>query len=63
MLKCVPALLLVAVAISAKAGPINLITNGSFELGTNGAAPGSWTMEDVGSTNIQGWSVTQNNVD
>ena len=48
---------------TASAGPINLITNGSFEFGSSDAAPGDWTMQGVGSTDLTGWSVTQNNID
>lgn len=44
-------------------GPNNLITNGSFELGANDAAPGGFTMKGVGSSDLTGWSVTQNNID
>lgn len=57
------AVMTVAVATSAVAGPINLIRNGSFETGVNDAAPGGFTMKYAGSTDLTGWVVTQNNID
>jgi choice-of-anchor C domain-containing protein len=54
----------VVLGTPANAGPINLITNGSFEFGLPaGPSPGNWVMLDAGATNITGWTVTQNNID
>ena len=47
----------------AHATAINLISNGSFESGSNGAALGDWVMEAPGSTDITGWSVVSTNID
>ncbi|HEY0585672.1 MAG TPA: PEP-CTERM sorting domain-containing protein [Pseudoduganella sp.] len=50
MKKFLAAVLLLA-AGAASAGPIELITNGSFE--KNGVAPGTWTIKSA----LNGWSV------
>ncbi len=55
--------LAVACVSPANAGATNLVTNGSFELGNNDAPVGDWTMQGVGSTDLTGWSITQNNID
>ena len=52
-----------AVSTPSIAGPINLITNGSFELGANDPGLGGFAMLGVGSTDLTGWSITQNNID
>lgn len=51
----------VTLAVAAVAGAhANLVTNGSFELGTN---PGSFTTVATGGSNITGWNVTSGSVD
>lgn len=51
----------VAFAVAAVAGAhANLVSNGSFELGTN---PGSFTTVSTGGSNITGWNVTSGSVD
>jgi choice-of-anchor C domain-containing protein len=49
-----------ALALGRPAAAQNLVTNGSFETGTN---PGSFTTVGVGGTNITGWQVTSGTVD
>ena len=54
------ALTSIAMTVPARA---NLITNGSFENGTGGAAFGSFVTPQVGSTQITGWTVVQSDID
>ncbi len=42
---------------SALAGPMNLITNGSFEMGTNPPATNSYADLGIGSTRLSGWTI------
>ena len=48
---------------AAGAQAANLVTNGSFELGSNDAAPGGYTTVGVGSPDIAGWTVGSGTVD
>ena len=49
-----------AVAIEKANGQVNLITNGSFEIGPN---PESFLPLDPGSTAITGWTITRDQID
>lgn len=54
------ALALLTLATASPAFAASLITNGSFE---TGAAPGSFTTESAGSTDITGWTIASGSVD
>jgi hypothetical protein len=54
-----PALMLIGLATAARGNPVNIVTNGSFEIFTPGGASGSCTStQTVTNSDLSGWSTT-----